>query len=294
MKIQSCLLWLCLACMMLQGSSLPERASGNFIPLSHGYAHNDYWHKRPLLDALDNGFTNIEVDIFQMGDEFIVAHLFPFFKQGKTLENLYLKPLYQHIINNKGVVFANYDQPVILMIDIKINGNSTYQSLKKLLENYRTILTSYEKGKIVQRQVTIILSGSKPYDSVIKEDRRLVFIDEDLKTINKSKHLSSLCPIASSEYSSIVRWNGNGIIPRIEKQKLLSYVCTAHAQGKKVRLWASPENETVWRELLNCGVDLINTDELVMLRKFLVTNEIEGIQKPIIDKGIIQVKNLDR
>ena len=111
MKIQSCLFWLCISCMLFQGSIVPEKSSGNFIPLPNGYAHNDYWHKRPLLDALENGYTHIEVDIFHLGDEFIVAHLFPFFKQDKTLENLYLKPLSEHIARNKGVVYANFNQP---------------------------------------------------------------------------------------------------------------------------------------------------------------------------------------
>ena len=26
------------------------------VPLIHAHAHNDYEHKRPLLDALDHGF----------------------------------------------------------------------------------------------------------------------------------------------------------------------------------------------------------------------------------------------
>jgi hypothetical protein len=34
------------------------------IILPNAYAHNDYWHKRPLLDALDNGFTYVEADVF--------------------------------------------------------------------------------------------------------------------------------------------------------------------------------------------------------------------------------------
>ena len=32
-------------------------------PLEKAFAHNDYEHERPLYDALQNGFTNIEADI---------------------------------------------------------------------------------------------------------------------------------------------------------------------------------------------------------------------------------------
>ena len=34
------------------------------VPLPNAFAHNDYSHKRPLHDALANGYTNIEADVF--------------------------------------------------------------------------------------------------------------------------------------------------------------------------------------------------------------------------------------
>lgn len=280
MKLQLSLTWLCFACMLLQGSSIPDRSPGNFIPLANAYAHNDYWHKRPLLDALENGYTNIEVDIFLVGDEFIVAHLNPFFKQGRTLENLYLKPLAEHIHDHNGSVYNNYNRPIILMIDIKVNGNTTYKALKKLLEKYNSILTSYNNGIIIQKQVTIVLSGSKPFESVRNEKRRLVFIDEDLKKITTSSNLDNICPIASCHYGSLLDWNGSGSMPDTERNRLLAFVNMAHEQGKKVRLWASPEKESVWRELLQCGVDLINTDDLVHLRKFLLAYYAQNKTQP--------------
>ena len=60
------------------------------------------------------------------------------------------------------------------------------------------------------------------------------------------------------------------MIPADEKQKLTELITQAHQQHKKVRLWASPENKAVWKELLSCGVDLINTDNLEELRQFLL------------------------
>ena len=63
------------------------------IILHNAFAHNDYWHKRPLFDALDNGFSHIEADIFLRNKKLIVAHILPRFKKKRTLEELYLKPL---------------------------------------------------------------------------------------------------------------------------------------------------------------------------------------------------------
>src|ERR1700755_2095594 len=102
-------------------------------PLPNGFAHNDYRHKRPLYDALDNGFTNIEADIFLKNNKLIVAHVFPYFKGKRTLETLYLKPLSERIAANNGKVYTNYNTPVILMIDIKTDAAKTYEALKPLL-----------------------------------------------------------------------------------------------------------------------------------------------------------------
>ena len=33
-------------------------------PLGQAHAHNDYYHKRPLLDALSHGFCSVEADVF--------------------------------------------------------------------------------------------------------------------------------------------------------------------------------------------------------------------------------------
>ena len=62
-------------------------------------------------------------------------------------------------------------------------------------------------------------------------------------------------------------------MPDAEKAKLREYVAKAHKRGRLVRFWATPEKEAVWKELLAADVDLINTDKLAELQKFLLTND---------------------
>jgi len=243
-------------------------------PLLNGFAHNDYCHKRPLYDALDNGFTNIEADIFLKNNKLIVAHVFPYFKGKRTLETLYFKPLAERIAENNGKVYSNYNKPVILMIDIKTNAGNTYEALKPLLEKYRSILTSLEDGKITYRAVTVVLSGHKPYEQIGTEKDRLAFIDEDLRKVSRDTTMSNMFTMASCKYSRMLKWDGKGIFPVAERNKLCAFVALAHRMGEKVRLWASPEKKVVWDELLHCGVDLINTDKLVTLRKYLNSNTV--------------------
>ncbi len=249
-------------------------------PFCTGFAHNDYCHEHPLFDALENGFTNIEADIFLKNDKLIVAHISPYFKSHRTLEALYLRPLSERINKNNGKVFTVYNNPVTLMIDIKSNGEKTYKVLKPLLEKYRSILSGYENGKMVYRAVTIVLSGNKPYSSIENEQNRIAFIDEDLRKITLNSVNNNVFVMASCKYSHLVKWNGKGAISDTEKKRLRAYIMMAHKIGAKVRLWASPENKAVWDELLNCGVDLINTDQLVALKNYLTMQQ----QQKTIDK----------
>jgi hypothetical protein len=238
------------------------------LTLTSGFAHNDYWHKRPLYDALDNGFTHIEADIYLRGNKLIVAHIFPIFKKQHTLEKLYFNPLLECIKDtNKEIKCPQY--PLTLMIDIKSDADKTYEALEVLLDKYKSILSGYDNGVYTQRQVTVVITGHKPYELIRAQKNRLAFIDEDLMQVKQDTLSKNLYQTASCKYSHLLKWDGKGNFSPFERQRLRTYVMMAHRFGKKVRLWASPENETVWRELLNCGVDLINTDRLVELKNFL-------------------------
>jgi len=236
--------------------------------LKNAHAHNDYKHKHPLTDALKNKFTSIEADIFLINNKLIVSHTYPIFKKKKTLDLLYLKPLLDSCKKNNGKVYINCDKSMILLIDIKSDAEKTYEKLKEFLIPYSSILSKYENGNVITNAVTIIITGNKPYTSLQKENLRYAFIDQSLLGLDKPYERTT-CLMASTKYSNILTWKGKGEIPKKEKENLTTLVNQAHLQGKKVRLWASPENKKVWTELLNCGVDLINTDKLEMLRDFL-------------------------
>ncbi|HWD90634.1 MAG TPA: phosphatidylinositol-specific phospholipase C/glycerophosphodiester phosphodiesterase family protein [Mucilaginibacter sp.] len=238
-------------------------------PLANGFAHNDYKHKHPLFDALDNGFTNIEADVFLKDNKLVVGHFCPIFHYGRTLEKLYLKPLYARVMQNNGYVYANYRQPVILMIDVKTEADNTYILLEHLLQKYQAMFTHYENGQIVKGAVTVVVSGHKPYELLEGEHDRFAFIDDDLRRVAKDSSMHNVFTMASCKYSHLLRWAGKGPMPFYERERLRAYVTIAHSMGTKVRLWASPENTVVWDELLKCGVDLINTDKLSVLRAYL-------------------------
>lgn len=262
-----------LALLMMIG----QKAYPQNVPLANAFAHNDYWHKRPLYDALDNGFTQVEADVYLRHGQLIVAHILPVLSRRRNLEGTYLKPL-QDFFNGDNKRTGIIPYPMLLMIDIKSGAEKTYAQLQLLLEKYRPMLSGYENGKFTQRQVTVVITGHKPYHTLKAQQSRLAFIDEDLMQVKQDTLTNNIYQTASCKYSRLITWTGKGNISLNERQRLCSYVALAHKFGKRVRLWASPENPVVWKELLDCGVDLINTDQLAELKKFLL-NEHQNYAK---------------
>lgn len=239
-------------------------------PLPNAHAHNDYEHARPLLDALDQGFTSVEADIHLVGKNLIVAHDQPVDTQpDRSLKRLYLKPLRARIKANGGQVYRGYGGPFYLMIDIKTDGEKTWRALKGLLRKYKKILSVEEKGRYTPGPVTVFLSGNRPFQAVQAENRRLAALDGRPGDLGKG-FSAELMPVVSDHFRKVLSWDGKGDIPPAEWAKLVRLVQQTHGEGKKVRLWASPDTPAVWKVLREAGVDLINTDDLTGLRQFLL------------------------
>src|SRR3954469_3522630 len=78
----------------------------NIVPLPNAHAHNDYEHARPLLDALDHGFTSVEADVYTIRGVLLVGHDREALTPERTLEKLYLVPLAERVQENHGHVYA--------------------------------------------------------------------------------------------------------------------------------------------------------------------------------------------
>jgi hypothetical protein len=253
--------------LLLLGTYLfPFSALAQVHPLLKAHAHNDYMHTKPLFDALAHGFTSIEADIHLINNELYVVHDKPESITGlPTLKALYLEPLAKHIKQNNGFVYKGHTSPVYLMIDIKTEGAATYAVLKKQLALYKDMLYSSANP---EGRIQVVLSGNRPIELVKNESEALVSIDgrpEDLP----ANYLVKFMPVISQNYFKILAWTGEGNISQEDKQKLEQLVKDVHNQGKKLRLWASPEKEIIWQVLLEAGVDFINTDKLPELKAFM-------------------------
>jgi len=239
-------------------------------PLRQAHAHNDYEHPRPLFDALAQGFCSVEADIYQVDGQLLVAHNRPDVKPERTLEKLYLDPLRARAKANGGQIYPG-GPPFWLLIDVKTEAKSTYAALHPVLERFADILSVTTDGRSERKAVTVVISGNTARDAIKGQPRRYAAIDgrpPDLDT-DAPAHM---VPWVSENWTKLFKWTGDGPMPAAEKAELREFVSKAHQQGRLVRFWATPEKAAVWRELDSAGVDLINTDKLVELRKFLLAS----------------------
>ncbi len=234
-----------------------------------GHAHNDNLNRPALFEALESGLVSVEADIHLMKGDLYVAHVRPLGRnKRRSLENLYLKPLFEHVQKNDGKVYPGYDGPFYLMVDFKGGSAEMYNRLVELLENYKSMLTISEHGELKQGAVTVFLSGGRPYEAVVNSEPKLAFLDG--RPSDLGKQLSSeLMPVISDNYHNHLKWNGKGEMPEEEQLKLRKLVSQVHAEGKKLRLWASPDNPNAWKTFQKLGIDLINTDRPKHFAEFM-------------------------
>ncbi|MCS7470613.1 phosphatidylinositol-specific phospholipase C/glycerophosphodiester phosphodiesterase family protein [Stieleria sp. ICT_E10.1] len=236
-------------------------------PARQAHAHNDYLHDRPLLDALDNGFCSVEADIYLIDGELLVAHDLDKTSPDRTLQGLYLDPLRSRIKKNNGSVYGD-GQTLTLLIDIKSEGNSTYRALDTVLSQYQDILTYIDEKGVHQGAVTAIISGNRAIELIQADSTRYAGVDGRLSDLN-SGMAPDLMPLISDNWGRYFSWRGAGEMSPAERERLKRVVEKAHADGRRVRFWATPDSDVVWAFLADANVDLINTDDLTGLAEFL-------------------------
>lgn len=235
-------------------------------PIAFAHAHNDYWHERPLLDALDNGFTSVEADVFLKNGRLLVGHDEHELRPERTLEALYLKPLAQRAKAHDGSIYAQPGQ-LFLLIDIKSDGDECYPVLDDLLSRYASTLTHVRDGRAEPGAVTVVISGNRPKQRMAEDEHRFAGYDGRLDDL-QSDAPAHLMPMISDRWTSQFGWTGKGPMPPDERERLHEITRQAHDAGRVVRFWATPESEAVWQELLDADVDLLNTDQLARMAQF--------------------------
>lgn len=238
------------------------------VVLPRAYAHNDYEHARPLSDALDRGFFGVEADVHLRGRELLIGHTGGDIEAGVTLQSLYLDPLLARVRANKGSVYPGGPKGFLLMVEFKSDADESYLLLRDILRKYQEMLTVYYEDRVVERAVTVVITGHKPTDLLRQEPVRWAGIDGDLGDLDAPE--KTLYPTISDSWPAHFTWR-DGRVDEATRAKLSRVVAQAHAKGRRLRFYGIPDRVTAWQLMHRSGVDLINTDDLEGLRTFLTS-----------------------
>ena len=271
-RVMSFVLFAALASLVLLGPASAEDRAVRVSALARAHAHNDYEHDAPLLDALGQGFTSVEADIWLVDGKLLVAHDLERVEPERTLEALYLEPLRELVLANEGRVYPSFEHSLQLLIDIKSDGAETYLALHELLAQYSDILSVFSYRHVRESAVTAVISGNRPLELIARQRVRYAAYDGRWSDVGTDAD-AAFIPLVSDNWGKQFAWDGVGPFPEDEQQKLQDFVAAVHAQDRRVRFWATPDDperrEAVWRALIAAGVDYINTDDLAGLRAFL-------------------------
>lgn len=227
------------------------------------FAHNDYVRARPFYTAYNLGVGYIEADVFLQDGELMVAHHKHEIASGRDLETLYLKPLSGEISRNGGSAYKNQESDLTLMIDLKTEGVSTLSALVKLVNGFPALTSC--------RTLQILVSGNVPDPDTWKDYPSFIYFD-GRPAISYNDWQLKRIGLISTGFGSHSKWDGRSKLTDADRKKIVELVTAAHQHGKKFRFWATPDFPEAWKELMALKMDVIVTDDVVGLVKFLKSN----------------------
>lgn len=218
------------------------------------HSHNDYRQRVPFWEAYIHGARSIEADLYlRNGSEIVVCHDPNEVAKAPLFEDKYLSPLAQADLDGKGM---------ILMLDLKASANEIISPLLELLKKH-----AQEFG---QKEVKVVISGNRPAKESWNKFPDYIYFDGSPSETYTQQELSKV-GLISDDMKSYTSWNGKGMIPPMELEKIKNTISNAHLQGKPFRFWNTSDNPNTWLILTKLGVDFINTDNLSACSAFFGT-----------------------
>ena len=250
----------CLIVFLLTGTTISQNKREAIL-----HSHNDYENRIPLFDALNYGFRSIEVDIHLDNNELYVAHDSNEIDKSKTLDKLYLIPLWE--LFKKLNADTQEQEPLLILIDIKTEANSTYSKLREVLAKYKEMLTTFSDYSKKNGFVTVIVSGNRPIEHMKIESPRLTALDGRLEDLGKNYN-QFLIPLVSESASEFASFDYKGALSKTAYEELKKFVDSAHNQNRLTRLWGVPDSKVYWKLQFEIGFDLIGTNNLEELSNY--------------------------
>lgn len=222
------------------------------------HSHNDYLQNIPFWKALSAGVNSVEVDVFLVDNQLMVAHSEAEIRMDRTIENLYLEPLRQTIS-----LELLLGKPLQLLIDVKSDPYTTLDAIIKALEQYPTI--------VEHPNISVVISGNRPKgDEYVNYPDYILFDYQRLDEVANPSIFNKI-GLISLNFKRFSEWNGKGRLTKEDKAVIFLTIAQAHRFEKPLRFWGTPDSKTAWKAFVNLGVDYINTDKPFECVQYLKT-----------------------
>lgn len=251
--------YLLLICCLLR-----VNAQGQALSANRGHSHNDYHQNIPFLLAYYAGMGSIEADVFLYEGKLYVAHEKKEIAEGRTLENMYLKPLAERFKQFNNKPYVDTAQHLQLVIDIKEDHEHVIPELVEELKPYLQVFNDPANANAVK----IVLSGDMPAPAQYSNYPDYIYYDGRPNIAYTTEQLKHIAMI-SDELSGYTKWNGKGTPAPADSALLRGLINAAHAMHKPFRFWATQDSPNTWIQLEKLGVDWINTDHPQQLHDFM-------------------------
>jgi len=223
------------------------------------HSHNDYEQKRPLLNAVENNFQSIEIDILRVGKKLVVTHDDKDLERKPTIDKMYFDRL-QKMINN-----GEIKQKTWLLVDLKLYDKQTLELLHELVTKYVGL---FQTRQDVNGPLQIVLSGDIPRKEIINDSSYTFFFIDGRVSDLEENYDSNIMPLISANFTDFSFWKGIGKMKKADFSKIQSRIQAIHKQGKKIRFWKTRDKKKVWKTLIKLNVDVISVDNIESFSKF--------------------------
>lgn len=226
------------------------------------HAHNDYQYNIAFEQAHRLALGSVEVDLVLLHDTLFVAHAVKEIERGLLFENAYLQKISNALQKNNNYVFADSTRVLQLLIDIKTDSLQTLDAVIRAIRNYPALIDN--------PSIRFVITGRQPPASQFKNYPSFIFFDGN---INNSQHLSCIDRIGlfSDNFKKYTQWNGKGVLTNKDLVLVKEVITKAHQLGKPIRFWAAPDNINTWYQMMELGIDYINTDHITEAAQFMNT-----------------------
>lgn len=257
-SLRTCLI-LTLTCATLWPDASAQKSTRPLI-----FAHNDYAQPEPFFNAYAQRVSFIEADVFVRDGDLWVAHDEKDLLPERTLQKLYLQPLLQNVQKYGGYPYRHKDLTLTLMIDFKTPWETTLPVLVDLLQQRFPTL-------VQTKNLTFCISGAMPPPEQWAEIPGFINFDGRPHQLYTPQQLQRIL-LVSHDYTKYSAWRGEGICSAEDKKKLQAVVQIATDWQKPFRFWAIPDHPAGWQLMRELGVQVLNTDRVKALRRYLRKN----------------------